>query len=213
MNCIRWLLIVAAIATLVAARGALAADVTYTDNVPPLSILSNFSGTDSDLEFEYTAFIQRFDPQLGTLLSVTFDTNFTITFNGSASGTAELSLPYETAWEGMFTTSLPDDSYYFLSLGGPFNMSSTQTASSGPLTNPAILASVTGAGFGQYSIVDVGSSATVNSGFANSDVRDATMSVTYTYTPAVPEPGTVVMAMVGCAGLVGARGRRSKLRR
>ena len=57
--------------------------VTYTDMVPPLGIVGPTSSSQTNLDFEYAAMIPKFDASLGTLTSVEFALDFTVSFVGT----------------------------------------------------------------------------------------------------------------------------------
>jgi hypothetical protein len=108
----------------------------------------------------------------------------------------------------MFTAMLPEDVLQFFSASGSFNSSATQAATSGPIVDVTVLAAVTGAGTGQFAFFDVGAFATVNDGLGTADVREGLLSITYSYTPAVPEPSTLIIAIAGAVALFARRPRR-----
>jgi len=180
--------------------------VTYTDMVPPLGIVGPTSSSQTNLDFEYTAMIPRFDASLGTLTSVEFALDFTVSFVGTVitNDVAHLELPYHSTWGGGFETLLPQGTLNAFVVGGQnFNQNYNFGATTGPLTDTSLLSAVTGTGTGSFEFFDVNSQLEIHGGLVAADLTQGTMSVTYTYS-AVPEAGawlmlSVVSTVVACA--------------
>ena len=124
-----------------AGNSALADVVTYTDMVPPLGIVGPTSSSQSNLDFEYAALIPKFDASLGTLTSVEFALDFTVSFVGTviSNDVAHLELPYHSTWDGGFESMLASGTLNAFVLGFQnFSQSYDFGATTGPLTDPSL---------------------------------------------------------------------------
>lgn len=213
-----WSLIVAA--ALVFGHGAnfpAKADIViYTDMVPPLGIVGPTSSSQTNLDFEYAAMIPKFDASLGTLTSVEFALEFTVSFVGTVlnGDVAHLELPIHSKWDNGFESLLPQGILNAFILG-PQNFSQNYNfgAATGPLTDSSLLSAVAGMGSGSFEFFDVNSQLEIHGGLATADLMEGLMTVIYTYS-AVPEAEawlmfSVVATAVACANVCRRRfGRR-----
>jgi hypothetical protein len=182
--------------TVIAAIGFAPSAVWAASIMETSSLTIDETTLDEGSNYFFTTAFAEFDPSLGTLTGVTTDLTGSATWMSNSTAFPLLALALETARDGSLTggESFFTPGTISVSLLGGANPNQLELFTATGTTTLALLA---------YPNERGDTFATIGS---------LTGSITYTYTPAVPEPATWAMALTGFAGLgVLARMRRRKL--